>query len=242
MKNKYDYFFESMIEFIVEAELEPPNKIIGCNQAEIDSIEKSVGRNLPLAYKKYLEHLGRKPLYNLFDCDDYSIENLEYAKNVAQSLVYQHNQQDVLTEEVLVLSEHHGYSFTFIKLTSENPEVYFFLEPNELMQEQRKFTSWFREAVIRRIELDLFSQSLKNDTYRKWYLDEDIKVQIRAFRKQVITRVEEEEEKMNRFMLPLELQKIWMESVQESDLLALLNDKNLRTPYEWIKLNKKNGT
>lgn len=59
-QNKYDAFFESMINFIQRTRLSDADENIGANNSEIESFENEYKIKFPLVFKSFLKYFGHK--------------------------------------------------------------------------------------------------------------------------------------------------------------------------------------
>lgn len=238
---RYKQFYSNFKSFLIEREIEQKNDIIGCSEKNIEQLEKQFGQ-LPLAYKEYLLAIGKKHLTTLFDCDDYSIDNLEYAHEIADEILKEDNY--TINTPYIVLSEHHGYNFTYIHINEHNPPVYLYMEGDKCPTLiSNTFTSWIKESAIQTIEFKIRNNEVskeiaKNRTNwieRKQILD-SYREEAEALRKSFIAKIEQEELNYGYFKSIEDVQTEWINYFQETDLAKTLQKEDIRIPWGWIDL------
>jgi hypothetical protein len=101
----------------------------GCRASEIRALEKSVGFDLPLAYKQYLAWMGKD--YNgIFVGCDWFITNVEENTALVPDLLKENNISFDLPEHYLCFFSHQGYMAAWFELPKidDNPPAWFYHE------------------------------------------------------------------------------------------------------------------
>ena len=108
--------------------------IIPCSLKEIESLEKSIGAKLPLAYKEFLLIMGKGASKYMMGSSMFW-DDLEDINKWAPGLLAENNFKK-LPENAFVFYMHQGYQFSFFILgESNNPTTYYYQE----MQKEEDF-------------------------------------------------------------------------------------------------------
>lgn len=164
-ENKYHDFFSELKYFIIELGIDI-QKIVGCSDHEIVSIENKIGTVLPEAYKEYLKSIGKKFLFEFFDAEQMSFEDYDDIEEYVN---------DALTEtgftferEIFPISHRRYDFFRFFYLNgSDNPEIWFFDEyPKDGEHAQNSGQTFVQMILV------FFSQALSNQTAGFYWVTE----------------------------------------------------------------------
>ncbi|MDR2212107.1 MAG: SMI1/KNR4 family protein [Pseudomonadales bacterium] len=101
----------------------------GCLDFEIRGLEKSFGFELPLAYKQYLQWMG-KDYRGVFVGCDWFIANIEDNNALVPELLAENNIRFKLPEHYLCFFSHQGYMAAWFELpkVDDNPLAWFYHE------------------------------------------------------------------------------------------------------------------
>ncbi len=157
-KDYLDDFFVLMVDFLIRNKLESNTK--GFKEEEIKNYEIENSIKFPKAYRLFLSTLANSDL-RIFDCQDYTISGLKYAKEVSEGLLKKDNYK--LNEHQFAFTQWQGYNFYYLDLTSDNPNVKLYIEagcasedsPPEI-HKYGSFTDWLCKNV--EISLNLRKQ------------------------------------------------------------------------------------
>ncbi|MBD0405175.1 SMI1/KNR4 family protein [Flammeovirga sp. EKP202] len=243
----YKDFYVDLKSFLIERNIEQENNIAGCSDSEIEELEMKIG-SLPIAYKEYLLAMGRKNLARLFDCDNYSIGYLDYAKEVADEIL--NEDKFTIEKPYLVLSEHHGYNFTYISMNHENPPVYFYMETEKSSTlVSNKFTSWIKETAINSIELKPWNDEVcreisenRNDWMERKKILDSYDEQANNIRTSFIKDIEKHEDEQGDILPITDLQTNWINHFEQTDLAKILKKEKRRIPWGWVDLKYQSIT
>jgi hypothetical protein len=98
-------------------------KPIGCADSEIFALEKSVGFELPAAYKDYLFFMGND--YNgVMRGTDCFVNNVKENTDYLPELLKENNIEGGLADNYLVFYNHQGYIASWFNLPKENLITY----------------------------------------------------------------------------------------------------------------------
>lgn len=194
--NKYDHFFKSVKNFVLETNLAYSEDLEGLPKDQIRLIEKRYGVSLPLAFRSYLSYFGKK--CKIINTDYYLDFSQKMIDNVMQEveeweLLYRVSEQTTIENrldhknypvgQVLDLSTilftqllEHLDIFIFIECKDENPMVQHF----EKLYDERKggfrgygyhsgelsFVGTFRYLLFVGISTKFFSRDIMNDKER----------------------------------------------------------------------------
>src|SRR5574338_874215 len=101
----------------------------GCWNIEINSLEKQIGFELPIAYKEYLKFMGRDYDGILCGSNCFITDAIENTKYLPELLA--ENEIDfILPQHYLAFYSHQGYILAWFELPkiNEDPPVWLFIE------------------------------------------------------------------------------------------------------------------
>jgi hypothetical protein len=99
-----------------------------CNNDEIMLLEKNLGYYLPIAYKEFLQLMG-KGAGEFLQGSDCFYQHLLLLQKWALELLKENNFPEKLPEDAFVFFMHQGYQFSFFRFSEgENPPTYYYCE------------------------------------------------------------------------------------------------------------------
>ncbi|REC44637.1 SMI1/KNR4 family protein [Chryseobacterium pennipullorum] len=156
-ENIYKDFFSELKYFLTELGIDQ-QKIAGCSDTEILSIEDRLGTQLPEAYKEYLKSIGKKFLFEFFDAEQMSFEDYEDINEYVTETLMETGFS--FEKEAFPISHRRYDYFRFFYLNeSENPDIWFFDEYPQNGEHTEKSGQTFVQMI-----LIFFSQALTNQT------------------------------------------------------------------------------
>jgi hypothetical protein len=181
-QNKYDVFFEGMINFIQKTGLSDEYENIGANYSEISSFENEYKIKFPLVFKSYLKYFGKKTHIRMTDSVfEMTIPNIaktidESNKNRVIEIIdkknFKVNYDDNYPEEnegeytppikdlidisniTIFYWDQLRSEFNFFDSSKENPEVFFFVEYSHIISKFYTFTTDVRGILFLAISLN----------------------------------------------------------------------------------------
>lgn len=171
--NIYREFFEELKKFIIDLGIEKEEKVQGCTDEEIQQIEEQFGK-LPLAYKEYLQTIGRKFLFSFFDAEQFSYEDYEDIQEFTNEVIESTN---FTSDKKFIPISHRRYEylrFIYLETGEENPLIWYLVEdPDEDEGEVNPIPS---ERNLTETMIVFFSATLRNHPFSfNWVTDEEEK-------------------------------------------------------------------
>ncbi len=118
---------KAAIEKLLGSRLLTNRKVVGCNEEEIQEIERKFNNRLPSAYKEFLTACG-KCAGDFMVGTDILYPAVLGLKKFAQELLTESDSEFALTEDQFVFAMHQGYTFLFFSCRDDDPEIYRYLE------------------------------------------------------------------------------------------------------------------
>jgi hypothetical protein len=162
MKSNMEFkYLTEIVEFYNEFVRPYGEKPRGCQESEIDDLEKHFGFELPLAYKEYLRFMGRD-YTGIFVGSEFFVSDAIDNTNYLPELLAENKVDFALPQNYLVFFSHQGWIAAWFELPKkdENPPVWYFAESYE--KEPPKITGTFTEFIFNPMK-DIASMYRKNN-------------------------------------------------------------------------------
>jgi hypothetical protein len=145
---------DSILDPLVQRGLVNRSDFVGCSDAEIEEIAVGWPSSLPASYIAALRRFGKGASFLWRGTDFHYPEVLEIRES-AEELLDWIEADFRLEKNDYIFLDHQGYQFLYFKLgTGDDPEVYYFIETEELPKKvYDSFTAWL-EAYIQEGFLD----------------------------------------------------------------------------------------
>jgi len=159
---KTQYFLD-IEEFFERNDIKKPK---GCSEVEISTLEKTVGFELPEAFKEYLRFMG-KDYHGVMQGTNCFKEDIAENTKYLPALLEENKLNYHLPENYLAFFCHQGYIMGWFELpkVSDNPMCYFFSEgTTEHPQEYGNFEQFMTTDILSNARIEL---ALKQD--KKWW-------------------------------------------------------------------------
>jgi hypothetical protein len=141
-------FVELAVKALIAARLATENRVEGCSEAEVASIERTFGLTLPRAYRAFLLRMG-KAAGEFWTGTNYQFPELLELRETAEALLIEGGARWQLGAPDFVFAVHQGYQFLFFRTgTSDDPEVFHYLEGDEGARSVApSFSAWLAGCV-----------------------------------------------------------------------------------------------
>lgn len=133
---------------------------VGCTNSEIENLEKNFGFELPLAYKEYLQFMGKDYKGFLVGTNCFITNVIDNNKWLPE-LLKENNLDFKLPKFYLTFYSHQGYIMAWFELPKidENPPVWYFHEANtKLPIIEGRFTDFLIKEIEQAVS---FSKDMK---------------------------------------------------------------------------------
>lgn len=104
------------------------NNFLGCTNDEITFLEKEIGYSFPLAYREFLQLMGKKA-GDFLQGSDCFYQHLLLLQKWALELLKENCFSGKLPEDAFVFFMQQGYQFSFFRFSEgDNPPIYYYCE------------------------------------------------------------------------------------------------------------------
>ena len=256
--DKYDQFMQEIIDYLKGTWLAKAGQywvdkgpIRGSTDAEIEIVEQEVGKKLPAALKAWYRVAGAVPPY-LRDHDaDSSLQDFKNSQEVALDFTQDEASQWKITNDMFPFSQRMGEQFIFVDTSKGNPDdppVFHFMEGDALpKQVDVAFSASMRNKWLIWLDHQVWNEQIIKEMRRNKDIDEwlarkrildNLDAETRAFRKELINRIYQEDLTKDILTGPRAFQERWKKEFAASEVWQKLKREGLRFPYDFIDAPK----